>query len=321
MIILTGGAGFIGSCFLKELNLASYSDILVVDSLGSGDKWKNLVGKDFCDYLEKEPFLDLIRAKKLPKKIDAIVHLGACSSTTELNAKYLMENNVHYTKELATYCVENKIPFQYASSAATYGDGSLGFDDQSELSLQLQPQNMYGYSKLLFDQWALKMGWLNQITGYKYFNVFGPNENHKKGMTSIVYNAYHQILKTEKMNLFATDHPDYGDGEQIRDFIYVKDITKAMLWFFENPNHTGLYNLGRGEPTSWKKITQLIFKAMNKREVIEYIPMPQKLKGKYQYYTCANMNKLKSIYPHSFNTLEWGVNDYVHNYLQTEKHC
>jgi len=319
MIIITGGAGFIGSCLVSALNNQGIEDILIVDSLRKEDKWKNLIGKNYKDYQHKSDFLKNIQNNVFePKKIEAIFHLGACSSTTEKDADYLMQNNTLYTKELALYAINHNLNFYYASSAATYGNGNQGYNDDENKLNTLKPINMYGYSKHIFDQWAAKNGWFNKITGFKFFNVFGPNEDHKTGMTSIVFNAYHQIIETGEMNLFKSNHPDYKDGEQLRDFIYVKDVIKTMIWFLNNPEKKGLYNLGSGTATTWKDITNAIFKALNMEPKIKYIEMPEILKGKYQYYTKAEMKKLEKICPLKSSSIEDGVKDYVINYLQPE---
>ncbi|MBN2145338.1 MAG: ADP-glyceromanno-heptose 6-epimerase [Candidatus Aureabacteria bacterium] len=317
MIVITGGAGFIGSCLIAGLNARGIKDILVVDSLDESDKWKNLVGKSFLDYTDKTVFLEKIGSGQFQSlgDIQAVFHMGACSTTTENNLSYLIENNTLYTRELALFCIRHQIPFYYASSAATYGNGKDGFEDDENKLDALSPQNAYGFSKYLFDLWAHRHGWLKQITGFKFFNVFGPNEGHKTGMTSIVYNAFHQIQKTGSMRLFRSDHPDFRDGEQQRDFIYVKDVVNIILWFLDHPQYKGLYNLGRGTPETWNRMTQCVFKAMGVPPNIIYIEMPAMLKKKYQYYTCAAMEKLKKICPVSFTSSEKSVEDYVQNHL------
>lgn len=315
-ILLTGGAGLIGSALLQGLNSKGEDQILIVDSLGEeSEKWKNLVGKSFEDYLEKDPFLERVLEKKSLPDFKSIIHLGACTKTTEKNARYLWQNNYVYTRELCQYAQKRKIPFYYASSAATYGNGEGGYeDDESKLST-LRPRNMYAFSKHAFDLWAKRNGISGQITGFKFFNVFGPNEAHKTGMTSIVFNGFHQIQKNQTMTLFCSDHPEYADGEQKRDFIYVKDIVSVILWFLEHPNYHGIYNLGRGEAHSWNEMAKWIFKAMNRPLQIRYLEMPSELKEKYQYHTCASIQKLNKIYPHPFSSLEENVRDYIQNYL------
>ncbi|EKD25744.1 MAG: hypothetical protein ACD_79C01527G0002 [uncultured bacterium] len=316
LIIVTGGAGFIGSNLVTALNTLGLENIIVVDSLNESEKWKNLVGLNFTDYLDKKDFIEKIAKGSFDYiKAKAIFHLGACSRTTERDSDYLLKNNTIYTKKIALYAIERDIPFFYASSAATYGDGKKGYLDDEEKLIELNPSNAYGFSKHLFDLWAHKKGWLKKITGFKFFNVFGPNESHKTGMTSIVYNAYHQIKETGMMKLFKSDNPSYKDGEQKRDFVYVKDVVSILVWFLENPGYKGIYNIGSGNTTTWKYITECVFKAMNRKPDIEYIDMPEILKGKYQYFTCASIEKLKKIYPMRFTSTENSVKDYVENYL------
>lgn len=320
MIILTGGAGFIGSCLLKRLNDEGIHDILIVDQLGCQDKWKNLVGKYFDDYITKLDFLDQLSNGKFDgKNVSHVIHLGACSATTEANADYLYENNTRYTINLAQYCVERKIPFLYASSAATYGLGEQGYVDSESNLHHLKPINMYAFSKHNFDLYARKRQWFNSITGLKFFNVYGPNENHKKGMTSIVWNCYHQIIETGSMRLFKSDHPDYTDGGQLRDFIYIKDVVDIMLEIIRNPSITGLYNLGTGKAESWLNMSLFVFKAMGLKPNIEFVDMPPVLRGKYQYFTEAEMSKLLGKIPHRFMPHEKAVEDYVSEYLKKQE--
>lgn len=316
MTVITGGAGFIGSCLLKELNNQGFDQIIIVDSLGKNEKWKNLRNKKYIDFIHKDQFLPMIKNNAIsPQSLNAIFHLGACSKTTEKDADYLMQNNTHYTLELASFAIQNSIPFFYASSAATYGSGENGYRDDESAIFDLKPQNMYGYSKQLFDEWAHQKGWLKKITGFKFFNVFGPNEQHKTGMTSIVFNSFHQIQHRGMMKLFKSDHPDYKDGEQLRDFVYVKDVVKIMAKFLEHPEWTGLYNIGHGETTTWKAMTEYVFKAMDQKPNITYIDMPSELKGKYQYKTLADMNKTLTLFPYVFTPMKDCVTDYVQNHL------
>jgi ADP-L-glycero-D-manno-heptose 6-epimerase len=322
MIIVTGGAGFIGSCLISALNARGEKDIWVVDSLGVSDKWKNLVGLSYSNYLDKAAFLEFLqRGEWNPLSCRGIFHLGACSRTTEKNATFLFENNTHYTEVLAQFAVLRNIPFLYASSAATYGDGKYGYEDDLSKLHTLRPKNMYGYSKHIFDLWALERGWFEKIVGFKFFNVFGPNENHKEGMTSIVWNAFHQILDAGSMRLFKSNRPEFKDGEQRRDFIYVKDVLAVMLWFFDHPEFHGLYNLGSGFRTTWNQITHDVFHAMGIPPKIEYVEMPDILKDHYQYDTCASMQRLKQICPVPFRTIQEGVSDYVQNHLMKGKNA
>lgn len=314
MIIVTGGAGFIGSCFIKKLNDKNINDILVVDRLGNGDKWKNLVGKRIYNYFHKDEFLSLVKRGELKhKQITAIVHLGACTSTIEKNSDYLMDNNYSYSVALAEYALHNKIKFIYASSAATYGKAENGYLDDD---YDLYPLNAYGFSKHIFDLWVISNGYDKVFTGLKFFNVFGPNEYHKKNMASMVFKAFNQIRETGKVRLFKSSHPDYKDGEQMRDFVYAKDVADVIWNFLVKDNKSGIYNLGTGNPYSWNELMQCVFQAMGVPTDIEYIDIPDELKNQYQYYTQANIDKLKkSGCAVKFHTLEESVTDYVKNYL------
>ncbi len=318
MHIITGGAGFIGSGFVYQLNRMGIDDILIVDNLGRTEKWKNLVNLRYFDYLHKDLFLPAL-ARGDFSGVESIIHMGACSSTTEKDADYLITNNLHYSKRLAAYCLEKNVRFIYASSAATYGDGSLGFSDDHDRMDRLRPLNMYGYSKQLFDLWIKKKGLLSSVAGLKYFNVFGPNEYHKGDMQSVVRKAYFQIKETGKVRLFKSYHPEYGDGEQKRDFVYLKDCLEVMAWFLERKDVNGIYNLGSGEARTWNDLTNSVFQAMNTPPDKEYMEMPEELRGKYQYYTRAPMDKLVNAgCPVKFHRLEDGVMDYVQNYLDRD---
>jgi len=316
MIVVTGGAGFIGSAILWKLNAEGVDNIIVVDRLGTTDKWKNLVERRFADYLDKEDFLALLLQDEVPFEVDAIIHMGACSSTTERDADYLMENNYRYTAQLARWAVEKDIRFIYASSAATYGDGARGFSDDEKLTTQLRPINMYGYSKQLFDLWAFRNGLADRIAGIKFFNVFGPNEYHKEDMRSVVYKAFGQIREKGRVGLFKSYHPDFGDGEQKRDFIYVKDCVDVIWWLLENRETTGLFNLGTGHARTWNDLARAVFTAMGVNPAIEYIEMPETIREQYQYHTEAKMDKLRATgCPVRTASLEDSVADYVNNYL------
>ncbi len=312
-VVVTGGAGFIGSVFLGELNKAGIDDIIVVDNLGMSEKWKNLRKKSFSDYIDKKDFIDKLRnGDSYFGNLYAIVHLGACSSTTETDASYLMGNNYGYTKELALYAVKNNVRFIYASSAATYGDGSLGYSDSDEKTPVLLPLNMYGFSKHLFDLWVLRNSFQNGFCGLKFFNVFGPNEYHKGSMRSMVHKGYEQIIRDGKIRLFKSYRPEYKDGEQKRDFIYVKDAVSIIKYFFDNPGKNGIVNVGTGTAASWNRLASAIFSALGLHPNIEYIDMPEELRGKYQYYTKADIGKLRELgYKNDFYLLEDAVADYV----------
>ena len=318
MIVLTGGAGFIGSCFLKKLNEQGIRDILVVDNLDNSEKWKNLVGKKFIDYVQKNDFLDMIEEHRLGKP-DFVVHLGACSSTTLTDSNYYIRNNYEYSKKVAQWAISYGSPFMYASSAATYGDGSNGYSDILENINSLSPLNMYGYSKHLFDLWVINNKLIDKVTGIKFFNVFGPNEWHKEDMMSLVCKAFPQVRDEGRIRLFKSYNSEYEHGGQKRDFIYIKDVVEVMDFFMKNPDKPGIYNLGTGEARDWNSLAKAMFMALEKTPEIEYIEMPDKLKGKYQYFTQADMDKLrKAGCDYDFRSLEDSVKDYVVNHLVSE---
>jgi len=317
MIIVTGGAGFIGSALIAALNKRQIADILVVGQLASDEKWKNLRNLSFADYVEKDDFLEMVLENKISPPIEAVFHLGACTSTTETNASYLIKNNYEYTKLLAQWATDADVRFIYASSAATYGDGSAGFSDDEGQIDKLRPLNMYGYSKQLFDLWARRAGLLKKIVGLKYFNVFGPNEYHKADMRSFVLKAFEQITTKGKVGLFKSYKPKFKDGEQKRDFIYVKDAADMTLFFLDNPRLTGLFNIGTGKARTWNDLVKAVFTAMGKEPKIEYIEMPESIRSQYQYFTEADIAKLhKASYNKEITSLEDAIKDYVQNYLQ-----
>ncbi len=320
MIIVTGGAGFIGSAVVWRLNQLGEDNIVIVDRLGKTEKWKNLVGLKYADIFHKENFIDMVLEDVVPFQVEAIIHLGACSSTTQKDADYLLHNNFKYTQALAEFALEKGARFIYASSAATYGNGSKGYvDDETKLD-ELQPLNMYGYSKHMFDLWARREGIADKIVGLKYFNVYGPNEYHKDDMRSVVHKAFGQIKETGKVKLFKSYKPEYKDGEQKRDFIYVKDVVDITLFFLQNKNINGLFNAGTGKARSWVDLVTALFNAMELPVNIEFIDMPETLKGKYQYFTQANIDKLKNAgYDKPIAGIEEGVTDYVKNYLMKER--
>ena len=321
-ILVTGGAGFIGSALIWALNQRGHTDIVVADFLGSDEKWKNLVPLKFADYVEADSLRRHLAANPAAfGRFSAVFHLGACSATTEKDAGYLIDNNYNVTKELAAWSLEHGARFIYASSAATYGDGVQGMDDQSDDLARLRPLNMYGYSKHLFDLHAQREGWLNRIVGVKYFNVYGPNEDHKGDMRSLVNKAYQQILTTGQVQLFKSHQPDYKDGEQMRDFLYVKDAVEMTLHFAEKaPAAGGLYNLGSGQANTWLTLTRAIFAALGREPKIEFIAMPEVLRGKYQYFTQADIGKLRATgYDRAMTPLNEAVRDYVQGYLVTGK--
>ncbi|MDL2285207.1 ADP-glyceromanno-heptose 6-epimerase [Desulfovibrio sp. OttesenSCG-928-F07] len=347
MYIITGGAGMIGSALLWQLNKRGVTDILVVDNLASTEKWKNLVKAQYLTYMHRERFLECIKNDSLEEalelefnhrrgfgKIQGIVHLGACSSTTEKDADFLMQNNLEYSKTLCDYALTRGIRYIQASSAATYGDGAQGFDDDIEQLETLNPLNMYGYSKHLFDLWANRTGRLASIASIKFFNVYGPNEYHKGGMRSMVHRAVEQILTPQAgkflkggknaneygaVRLFRSYRPEYADGGQVRDFVYLKDCAEVLDSLLQSPDANGIFNLGTGQARSWNDLANAVFKAMNLEPKIEYIDMPDILRGKYQYFTEAKMERLKNALKGEryveIRSLEDGVADYVQNHL------
>ncbi|MFN3306691.1 MAG: ADP-glyceromanno-heptose 6-epimerase [Candidatus Kapaibacteriota bacterium] len=317
MILLTGGAGFIGSCFLNLLNSKGIYDIIVVDHLANSEKWKNLVGKKFKNFFNKNEFILSLELNKLNKlNFDAIFHFGACTNTFEKNVDYLIENNFRYSTKLAEFAAENNIRFVYASSAATYGAGENGYDDN--LIHELIPLNAYGFSKYLFDCWVVSNGLLNVFTGLRFFNVYGPNEYHKGEMASMVFKSYVQVRNSGKVKLFRSNSPDFPDGEQKRDFIYVKDVIDLVWTIFEK-GYTGIFNIGTGKAQSWNSLARAVFKAMNLPPKIEYFDMPKEIESQYQNFTQAKVDKLLlKLGEYNFTSLEDGVYDYINNYLSKD---
>ncbi|MCK4303924.1 MAG: ADP-glyceromanno-heptose 6-epimerase, partial [Candidatus Eisenbacteria sp.] len=309
------GAGFIGSNLVAALNAQGERDILIVDHLGRDEKWKNLRGLRFEDYLDKGEFRELLRARRLDPP-ETVFHLGACSSTTETDAGYLADNNYRYSKELCLWSLEQDARFIYASSAATYGDGSEGYDDDDEATPRLSPLNMYGLSKQMFDLWALERGILDRIVGLKYFNVYGPREDHKGDMRSVAHKAFHQIRERGEVGLFKSYRPDCADGEQVRDFIYVNDAVDVTLHFRAAAAPGGLYNCGTGRARSWLDLARAVFAGLGQEPRIGFIAMPAELRSRYQYHTEARTEKLRAAgYTRPFTRLEDGIADYVRSHL------
>jgi len=317
-ILVTGGAGFIGSALVWALNGRGIDDIVVCDLLHSDEKWRNLVPLKFSDYIDGVDFrARLARSPAALGRFSAVFHLGACSSTTERDASYLIDNNTAFSRELAAWALGSGSRFVYASSAATYGDGGQGMDDKNPAIERLRPLNMYGYSKHLFDLYARRLGWLERIVGLKYFNVFGPNEEHKADMRSVVSKAHLQIRDSGRIELFKSYDPRYKDGGQMRDFLYVKDAVEMTLHFAEGgASATGLYNLGSGQANTWMTLAGAIFGALGQEPKIQFIDMPETLRAKYQYYTLADISKLRATgYQRPVTPLTDAVGDYVKNYL------
>jgi len=319
MIVVTGGAGFIGSAIAQELNVRGRIDLLVVDDVDHPEKEKNITSIKYQELIGKNSFLEKIIDRNIDS-IEVIIHMGACSSTTETDEEFLTKNNYHYTRHLATYALEKNIRFIYASSAATYGNGEMGYsDDVSQLNT-LKPLNLYGESKHKFDLWAENQGILDRVVGLKYFNIFGPNEYHKENMQSMVRKGFMQAMEKNKICLFKSYKKEYKDGGQERDFLYIKDAVNMTLFFLDNPKIGGIFNIGTGQPRNWNDLAKNIFKAMGREPQIEYISMPENILHQYQYHTCADMQKIRDAgYTQSIMSLEDGIKDYVKNYLVSNK--
>lgn len=316
MYIVTGGAGFIGSAMIWRLNEAGIDDILVVDNLASSEKWRNLVNRRYKDYIHRDAFKRLIEDGHAPREVKAVFHLGACSSTTERNADFLMENNFHYTQMISRYALAQGARLINASSAATYGDGSHGFSDDILTTLALRPLNMYGYSKQMFDLWAYRENLLGNMANVKFFNVYGPNEYHKEEMKSVACKAFTELEETGSLRLFKSDRPEYADGGQMRDFVYVKDCVNVLYWLLEHPEANGVLNIGSGKARTWNDLANAVYAAMGKVPDINYIEMPAELKGRYQYFTEADMSWLERLHCDvEFHSLEDGVSEYIKKYL------
>lgn len=316
--IVTGGAGLIGSNLVAALNARGVSDILVTDHLNHPLKERNLSRLRVSRYLDRAAFREALRAGEI-RPAATLFHLGACSSTTETNQAYLDDNNTGYTRELCEWCLGNGTRFIYASSAATYGEGEKGYCDDDAVTPTLQPLNLYGWSKQKFDLIALSEGWFKRVVGLKYFNVFGPGEGHKGEMRSVVHKAFHQIREKGSFSLFRSHRPDYSDGGQVRDFVYVKDAAAVTLFFHDHPEVSGLFNCGTGQARSWLDLLKAVYAAMGREPVISFTDMPAHLRDKYQYFTEADTRKLRAAgCAHAFLPLEEAVRDYVQGYLEKE---
>lgn len=315
-VLVTGAAGFIGSALVWALNEHGCSDIVVADFAGSAEKQRNLAPLEYLEWVDAGSLQERLEAGELGE-LDCLFHLGACSSTTEMDEEYLRKNNFEYTRELARWALERRVRFVYASSAATYGDGSLGMDDRDMERLKLlRPLNPYGNSKQMFDLFALETGWLRKIVGLKYFNVFGPNEYHKGDMRSVVLKSFRQVLEAGKIQLFKSHKAEYGDGEQQRDFLYVKDAVEMTLFLADNSTANGIFNVGSGEAHSWNELANAIFAALGRAAQIEYVEMPEAVRERYQYFTKADVGKLRAAgYLPTITPLPKAVTDYVENYL------
>ncbi|MBC6490074.1 ADP-glyceromanno-heptose 6-epimerase [Flavihumibacter stibioxidans] len=320
MIVVTGAAGFIGSCLVGYLNLKGYTNLILVDDFSRQDKEPNLEGKLFIEKIDRGLFFEWLNDHQ--PQVSFFFHIGARTDTTEFNYAIHQELNVEYSQKVWNYCTIHNVPLVYASSAATYGDGELGYDDNHELPFSLQPLNAYGISKNEFDKWVLHEECHPPFwAGLKFFNVYGPNEYHKGRMASVIWHSFNQIREQGLVKLFRSHRPDYQDGRQLRDFIYVKDVIRVCFWLMENKPESGLYNLGTGTARTFEDLVKATFAGINKAAVIEFIDMPLDIRDKYQYFTEANMDKLrKAGYNEPFYSLEEGVDDYVRNYLVENKY-
>lgn len=320
MIIITGAAGFIGSCLVRKLNDEGYYDLILVDDFSKSAKEKNLEGKRFTAKVERSNFIEWLMQNH--RMVQFVFHLGARTDTTEFDYEIFEKLNVQYSKDVWKACVEFGLPLVYASSAATYGNGEYGYaDDESNIS-QLKPLNPYGESKNEFDKWILAEERKPYFwCGLKFFNVYGPNEYHKARMASVILHAYNQVTATGKMKLFRSHHPDYKDGEQLRDFVYVKDVVNVCYWLMHHRKNSGIYNLGSGHARTFLDLTRNVFLALESKEDIEFVDTPADIRDKYQYFTEAKMDKLKHAgYSSPFHSLEEGVADYVRNFLKGGKY-
>ena len=320
MIVVTGAAGFIGSALVGGLNKAGFNDLILVDDFSHESKEKNLENKVFLDKVNRDHLSDWLR--NYADEVDFILHIGARTHTTEFDKTVFDKLNLNYTKMVWEFCSRNQIPLIYASSAATYGLGEWGYDDRHDIVEKLKPLNPYGESKNDFDKWALQQTQQPPFwAGLKFFNVYGPNEYHKNRMASVIFHSFHQINEKGFVRLFKSHKPEFNDGMQLRDFVYVKDLIKVILFLMNNKPQSGLYNLGTGEARAFLHLAQATFAALEKEPKIEFIPTPEDIRDKYQYFTEANMQKLRRAgYQESFYTLEEGVKDYVQNYLVGQKY-
>ncbi len=317
MHIVTGGAGFIGSAMVWKLNRMGVEDIWIVDKLEDGQKWKNLVGLRFSEFVAIDDFIGQLQKEEgLPEGTEAVVHMGACSATTERDADYLLTNNYEFTRLLAAFAADAGVRLLTASSGATYGAGEFGYDDTVENLYRLRPLNMYGYSKLMFDQWAYRTGMLDNLASLRFFNVYGPNEYHKGDMASMIFKSTQIARETGLIKLFRSHRPDFADGEQKRDFVYIKDVVDCMWWLLENPQVNGIFNVGTGLEESWNQLARAVFAALGKEPNIEYFDMPAGIRDQYQYRPRADITRLRDAgYKGGFRAIEDGVEDYVVNHL------
>lgn len=320
MILITGAAGFIGSAVVWELNRRGRRDLVLVDKLGSGDKWKNLLGLRFAEFIDREELFARLSTDKWASEIECVFHIGANADTTFLDGDSLYEWNYDFSRALGDWSLNNGIRFIYASSAAVYGDGALGFSDDYDLSFKLQPLNPYGFSKLLFDRYVIQNNWYDKVAGFRFFNVYGPNEYHKARMASVILHAIPQARDTGKIRLFESHRDGIAHGEQKRDFVSIWEVLDGLMFAFDHPKVNGIFNLGSGRAHSFNQLAEAVFSALDKPCKIEYFPMPEDLRGRYQYYTCADMSRLQKcgfpVFPDKFAE---HVKEYVGKYIVHEK--
>ncbi|MCX7834557.1 MAG: ADP-glyceromanno-heptose 6-epimerase [bacterium] len=321
MILVTGAFGFIGSTLVARLNQLGYTDLILVDRFGAGFKWKNILGLRFQKVVDRNQLFDLLQTERWASQITDIFHFGANTDTTQTDADYLYQWNVDYSIKLCNWAIARGIRFFYASSAAVYGDGALGFSDDPNLTFRLKPLNAYGFSKWLFDKYILENDYYEKVVGFRFFNVFGPNEYHKGRMASVVYHAFPQVSKSKKMVLFQSHHPHYKDGEQTRDFIYIDEVLDAIVFAFQRKEMVGIFNLGTEIPHTFYQLAEAVFKALETPVNIEYIPTPEHIREKYQYYTCADMSRWYQYnFPKFQDQFQNHISNYIQNYLSQGKY-
>ncbi|MCD6460697.1 ADP-glyceromanno-heptose 6-epimerase [bacterium] len=316
MILITGAAGFIGSVMACRLNRRRRNDLILCDNFMNTDKWKNVVGLKFVELIAPADLFDFLRTDKKAGKIEAVIHMGACSDTTESDVDYLMDNNVRFSIELCRWAVAQGSRFLYASSGAVYGNGNLGFSDSDELTPKLRPLNAYGFSKWVFDMWVLENGFIDKVAGLRFFNVFGPNEYHKGNMASVVFRAFALAQQEGRVRLFESHNDKYGHGDQERDFIYIDELLDTFFYLFDNKKINGIFNIGTGRTHTFRQLAISLLEALGKPENIEYFPMPEDIRDRYQYHTKADMGKLRSAgYPEQDDRFAEYVKKYVRSYL------
>jgi len=316
MILITGATGFIGSAAASALNRKGRNDLLLCDTFGSQDKWKNILGLRYSRFIHRDELFGFLSEAPHARDITGIIHLGACSDTTEADMDYLLENNVNFSIRLCQWALDHGIRFVYASSAAVYGDGGLGFSDSDELTPKLRPLNKYGFSKWMFDLWVLENGLAGQVAGLRYFNVFGPNEYHKEAMASVVFRSFPRAQQEGKIRLFDSHRPDVAHGEQARDFIYIEEANDMTLFVLDSPGVNGIFNVGTGRAHTFNELAAGLFAGLGKKPSIEYFPMPAELRQRYQYFTRADMSRMrKAGFPEQKDRFQEQVAAYVRDYL------